>query len=190
VLKGISGVLTVLLVFLALTTTHAAASAADTEAEMLARINASRTARGLGPLAVNAALAAHARRHSQAMAQSGELFHSSAAEMRAAAGSGWTALAENVGRGSDVAGIHAAFMASPSHRNNILGGFDYVGIGIAESDGLVYVTVVFMATTPAPQSRPVPTRKDPPLRREPEPLRPSFPEPCAAPRWVCQPLPI
>ena len=188
-LKGISGVLAVLLAFLTLTTTDVAASAADAEADMLARINASRTARGLRPLAANAALAAHARRHSQAMARSGELFHSSAAEMQAAAGPGWTALAENVGRGSDLAGIHAAFMASPGHRNNILGEFDYVGIGVAENNGLVYVTVVFKATTPAPQNSP-PADPKRPSRREPKPPRPSFPEPCAAPRWVCQPLPI
>lgn len=192
-LKRISGVLAALLAFLALATAQAAASAADDEAETLARINASRAARGLGPLTVNAALAAHARRHSSAMAQSGGLFHSSAADLQAAAGPGWAALAETVGRGSDIADIHAAFMASPSHRKNILGDFDYTGVGVAEADGLVYVTVVFMSTAPTSQQSPktsTPAREEPSLRREPTPPRPSFPEPCHSPRWVCQPRPI
>ena len=94
------------------------------------------------------------------MIAAGEIFHSSSAELQAAAGSGWSKLGENVGRGGTVDSLHSAFMASSGHKKNILGDYNYVGIGTDSKDGVLYVTVVFMkkgggssapATTTAPK---------------------------------------
>lgn len=132
------------------------------EAGFLAEINASRSANGLAPLSVDGGLRSHARKHTQDMIDAGEIYHSSSAELQAAAGSGWSRVGENVGRGGTVSSLHDAFMASSGHRANILGDYNYVGIGTGTGDGTLYVTVVFMkkgstqppatTTTTAPES--------------------------------------
>lgn len=114
------------------------------EAGFLAEINASRAAGGLVPLSVDGGLRSHARVHTQDMIDAGSIFHSTSAELKAAGGSGWTKLGENVGKGGSVGSLHAAFMASSGHRANILGDYNYVGIGTGTTDGILYVTVVFM----------------------------------------------
>ena len=43
----------------------------------------------------------------------------------------WQALGENVGVGLDANQLHDEFMASSGHRANILGDYNYVGIGTA-----------------------------------------------------------
>jgi hypothetical protein len=114
------------------------------EAGFLAKINASRSAQGLALLSVDGGLRSHARNHTQDMIDSGGIYHSSGDELKAAAGSGWSKLGENVGRGGTVDSLHTAFMNSPGHKANILGDYNYVGIGTASSDGVLWVTVVFM----------------------------------------------
>lgn len=132
----------------------AATAGADsgTEQEFLSAINSERSSRGLGTLRMDGGLQSHARNHTQDMIASGSIYHSSNSELQAAAGSGWTRLGENVGRGGSVSSLHQAFMDSSSHRGNILGDYNYVGIGAdRSSDGVLYVTVVFMkkgSTTP------------------------------------------
>ena len=78
------------------------------------------------------------------MIDADEIYHSSSDELKAAAGSGWSKLGENVGRGGTVDSLHKAFMDSAGHKANILGDYNYAGIGTASSDGVLYVTVVFM----------------------------------------------
>jgi hypothetical protein len=78
------------------------------------------------------------------MADSGGIYHSSSSQLAAAAGSGWTKLGENVGRGPTVSDLHTAFMNSSGHRANILGDYNYAGVGTENRDGYIYVTVVFM----------------------------------------------
>ena len=114
------------------------------EAGFLAKINASRAANGLAALSVDGGLRSHARNHTQDMIDAGEIYHSSGDELKAAAGSGWSKLGENVGRGGTVDSLHKAFMNSAGHKANILGDYNYAGIGTASSDGVLYVTVVFM----------------------------------------------
>lgn len=114
------------------------------EAGFLAKINASRAANGLAALSVDGGLRNHARNHTQDMIDAGEIYHSSSDELKAAAGSGWSKLGENVGRGGTVESLHKAFMNSAGHKANILGDYNYAGIGTASSDGVLYVTVVFM----------------------------------------------
>jgi hypothetical protein len=132
-----------------------ASAGADSGSEQafLSAINSTRGANGLAPLQMDGNLRSYARKHSADMAAAGEIYHSSSAELQGAAGSGWSKLGENVGRGGSVSGLHQAFLDSPAHRANILGDYNYVGIGTDTSTGPLYVTVVFMkkgATSPPP----------------------------------------
>ena len=135
------------------------------EGEFLAKINAERSSRGLNKLSVDGGLVSHARKHTQDMIDAGAIFHSSEAELKAAGGSGWSSIGENVGRGGSVSSLHAAFMDSPGHRANILGDYNYAGVGTGTSNGVLYVTVVFMkkgsTTTTAPPTTAAPTTAPP-----------------------------
>lgn len=122
----------------------------ETESGFLTQINAERASRGLGALSADADLRNHARAHTQDMMDADQIYHSTSAELRSAGGSGWSKLGENVGRGGSVSSLHAAFMDSPGHRANILGEYNYVGIGTGTRDGVLYVTVVFMQKAGAP----------------------------------------
>ncbi len=128
------------------TVTLGLSAAADptSEAGFLAKIHASRAANGLAALSVDGGLRSHARNHTQDMIDADKIYHSTGDELKAAAGAGWSKLGENVGRGGTVDSLHKAFMASPGHKANILGDYNYAGIGTASSDGVLYVTVVFM----------------------------------------------
>ena len=95
-------------------------------------------------LQVDDALHSHARSHTEDMVTAGEIYHSSEAELTTAAGTGWSGIAENVGRGGSPTSLHDAFMASPGHKKNILGDYNHVGIGTDISGGSLYVTVVFV----------------------------------------------
>lgn len=138
--------LSVLLATLMATIGLGLAAGADSSSEsgFLSKINSTRSANGLAPLSVDGNLRSHARNHTQDMMDANEIFHSTSAELRAAGGTGWTQVGENVGRGNTVDSLHKAFMDSPSHRANILGEYNYVGIGTGTKDGALYVTVVFM----------------------------------------------
>jgi uncharacterized protein YkwD len=77
------------------------------------------------------------------MADRGELFHTTdlAAKLK---GLNWTIGAENVGVGPDLPSLESAFMASTPHRRNILRrGFAKAAIGVVESHGSFWVTVIF-----------------------------------------------
>lgn len=114
------------------------------EAEFLSKINASRAAAGLGKLQMSGGLSSYARGHSGKMADAGKIYHSTSAQLRSAAGSGWSKIGENVGRGPSVSGLHTAFMNSSGHKANILGSYDTAGVGVSVKDNYIYVTVVFV----------------------------------------------
>ena len=91
-------------------------------------------------------LDAIARRQSERMRSAGRIFHNPRLpEDLNAARIGWTIAGENVGVGPTVQDVHRAFMASPTHRANILGrSYDAVGVSVSRTtDGTVYVTQVF-----------------------------------------------
>jgi len=123
--------LSILLVVALATLGISASAGADSGSEsgFLSKINAERSSRGLNTLAVDGGLRSHARVHTAEMIANNDLYHSSSAELQAAAGSGWSAIAENVGRGGTVDSLHSAFMNSSGHKANILGDYNYVGIG-------------------------------------------------------------
>lgn len=145
-----------LMVVMVLATLGLSASAiadSGSEQDFLSAINSTRSSNGLGALKMDGGLQSYARRHTADMISAGEISHSSSGALEAAAGSGWTKLGENVGRGGSVSSLHQAFMDSSGHRANILGDYNYAGIGTDTSSGVLYVTVVFMkkgSTEPAP----------------------------------------
>jgi uncharacterized protein YkwD len=77
------------------------------------------------------------------MADAGELFHTGdlAAKLR---GLRWSVGGENVGVAPSLDDLQDAFMASKPHRSNILReGYDHTAIGVVQSDGNFWVTVIF-----------------------------------------------
>jgi uncharacterized protein YkwD len=111
--------------------------------EMFQLTNDDRADHDSRALDLDAELTRYARRHSQAMADAGEIFHTEnlAAKLK---NKDWSAAGENVGVGPSLSGLEAAFMDSMQHRRNILDrDFDDVAVGVAESDGNFWVTVIF-----------------------------------------------
>ncbi len=162
----------------------AATVAPDAEADFVARTNALRAAHGLAPLAVDDDLTAKARDWAQSMAAAGSISHSNLSDN---VHSDWHRLGENVGSGPDVASIHDALVNSPSHLANLLDpGFRFVGVGVVNADGTIFVSEVFMelASQPAPSTSasaagtPPSTRAP---RAAPTPERAPAPEPVATP---------
>lgn len=57
----------------------------------------------------------------------------------------WCGLAENVGMGPNLSGLHTAFMKSSGHRKNILNrSYTHVGTGVAQSGGYYFVVHEFV----------------------------------------------
>lgn len=140
------------------------------EATLVARANRERAGRRLAGLRVAADLVAVARRHAQEMAASGRLAHMG--NLGGEVG-GWRKLAENVGTGASADEVHATFMGSAMHRNNILDpAFAEVGVGVAWRDGRIWVSEVFRAPAGAPPPPPPPPPAPPPPPR-PAPVRAS-----------------
>ena len=133
-------------VAVALLATPIQASAAPTakETRLLRLVNATRMSRGLKPLAVRSDLLRMAHRHSAQMARQGLLFHTSCLSCRFPSGS-WQALAENVGMAGALHQVHRLMMRSAAHRNNVLGGFDAIGIGVVNKGGRYWVTEIFFS---------------------------------------------
>jgi len=141
-------------------------------------VHRERAAAGVPAYAEKRDLADVARGHAQRMARERRLYHNPnlGSEVQ-----GWDALGENVGRGPSVDEIHRAFMASSSHRAEILSTtFTEVGVGVAVADdGEVWVSQVFRkpeATKPAP----APTTTAPPPS-SPPPAAPTTTPPTTAP---------
>jgi uncharacterized protein YkwD len=111
--------------------------------EMFQLTNDDRADKDRRALELDLELSRYAKRHSQAMADAGEIFHTRdlAAKLK---GKDWSAAGENVGMGPSLADLEAAFMGSTPHRRNILNtDFEHVAIGVVESDGNFWVTVIF-----------------------------------------------
>lgn len=131
-------------------TSAVALASPSEEAEFVSLINQSRASAGLAPLSVHNDLVVGARTHTGRMIPTGTIFHSTSEQLSAVT-SGWLVLGENVGKGGSTSSLHNAFMASPSHKANILGDYDRVGVGVGHDDGgKIYVTVLFMKSKSAP----------------------------------------
>src|SRR5262245_10865226 len=125
-------------------TDHArAGETASDRAQMLRLTNKARVNRDLDALVLNRTLSKYALRHSRLMADKGELFHPAdlADKLK---GLNWSMGGENVGVGSSLDDVQAAFMGSKVHRDNILCDvYDHAAIGVARSGGNFWVTIIF-----------------------------------------------
>ncbi len=130
----------------------ASSSAATPESEefsFLQSTNDARAAAGLAPLKMSTSLVEYARSHSARMLQAGTIFHTE--DLAVVANERvprWQRAGENVGVGGSVDSLHNALMNSPGHRANILGDYNYVGMGVVQGSGRMYITQ-FFAKTPA-----------------------------------------
>ena len=130
------------------------AVAQEPEASFVGRIGDERAAAGLGGLSVSQELVDVARRHAQEMADQQRLYHN---DRLASDVPNWQKVGENVGVGSSVEEIHQAFMASSSHRDNILDAdFTEVGVGVVADGPDLWVVEVFRLPKPAPEAAPQP----------------------------------
>ena len=133
--------------------------------DLTAMTNADRTAHGLRALSTADDLQRVAQQKSDEMARTKRLAHTTGLGTKV---SGWQRLGENVGRGPTLQEIETAFMASPSHRENILDrGFTQLGVGVTyDGKDYLYVAVIFRqpsgataAPAPAPAPAPTPTTR-------------------------------
>src|SRR3954451_16014813 len=107
------------------------------EGQFFALLNTVRARNGVPPLATDGQLISVARGWSARMAGDGGLSHNPDLGSQV---SNWRSLGENVGTGGDVNTIEAALEASPHHFENMVDpNFTYVGIGVVEAGGAIWV---------------------------------------------------
>jgi len=153
--KAVSGLAVVIATagsLMAMPATAGATTDPGAAAGFISRTNGLRGSLGLPGLSVNGALTAKAEQWAEHMAAAGGISHSNLAD---GAPSNWTRLGENVGSGPSVDAIHNALVASPEHYRNLTDpGFRYVGVGVVNANGTLYVSEVFMesASQPAPST--------------------------------------
>ena len=114
---------------------------ATEDQDLVQLINAERVANGLAPLAVYWDLTDDALAHSEYMAATSTLRHNTGL---GSVTTDWITLQENVGAAGDIETVHQAMLDSPSHLANILGDFNYIGVGVVDTGPAVWVTEVFM----------------------------------------------
>jgi uncharacterized protein YkwD len=119
--------------------------------DILYYTNKFRASKGLKPLVLNEVMSKEAQVHSQNMARKKTAFGHKGFDKRTRnikqeLGFG-SAFAENVAYGHlDGKGVVDVWIDSPGHRENLLGDYEYIGIGIAEAeDGSLYFTQIFLA---------------------------------------------
>ncbi len=119
---------------------------ADWPTQMVARANADRAARGIGPVSLCGTLSSAARSKADSLAVTRRLSHSGAGgtlaqRVEAAGYRGWTTLSENLAMGQPtVAAVGDAWMLSVEHRDNLLDPrITHLGAGVAaDGNGSLY----------------------------------------------------
>jgi hypothetical protein len=116
---------------------------------LLSDLNAARTANGLQPVHLDSSLSVAAQRHADLMAGEDTLDHqlpgeAGLAERCAAAGAHFSSIAENIAEGGALHSIHASWMHSPAHYENLMTpAFNAVGIGVAKRGRQIYAVEDF-----------------------------------------------
>jgi hypothetical protein len=132
----------------------ARADASD-ESRLLALTNQVRASNGLAPLTIDGQLAGVAQRWAATLAERGVISHNASLPAQL---SGWKVLGENVGVGGTVDAIHAGWVGSPTHHQNLVDpAFTKVGFGIVRPDARIFVVQVFMQPKAPAASAPSPT---------------------------------
>ena len=124
-------------------TAAAASGSTEMRRKLLSLTNSARRNNGLRALDLNWRLSRDAIRHSRRMAERRSVYHTANLYrlVRPWHPSTW---GENVGMAGTVRRVHRLFMASASHRGNILrGGYSHVGIGVVRRGGRIWATVMF-----------------------------------------------
>lgn len=149
--------------------------------DFLSRINQLRASRGLNALAVDANTTQLSEAHTQQMAASSTLVHSS--NLSAGVTSNWMKLGENVGTGPNTELVWQAFLNSPSHFENLIDpSFTHVGVGVViDGQGMMWTTHRFVqiASSGGGQVTPV-LPAPPPVTAAPRPA-PAAPPPTVRP---------
>jgi putative cell wall-binding protein len=123
------------------------------EWDFLNLINRERRQQGMAPLAMVGGALDVARSWAGVMAGDGNLRHNpDVVSQMQARYPGWRRVGENVGVGGNVAELDTAFWNSPGHKANVLGDYDYVGVGVRwASNGRLWVAVEFLKnSSPVP----------------------------------------
>lgn len=117
--------------------------------ELVDLVNLERSARGLQRLRLDDRATAAARAHAAEMASTGTMQHagvdgSDGGVRLTRAGFDWVAWGENLGAGFyDPDTLVSAWMGSAFHRDNLLGPFTAIGVGVvARADGAPYWSVL------------------------------------------------
>lgn len=117
------------------------------ENEFVRLINDLRISKGLSALRVDIELVQQARIWSQTMNGNGSIFHSS--DLGGGISANWRKLGENVGVGGTVQALFDAFVASPSHYQNLVDpDYEAIGIGVIWDGTRMFTAHRFMAVFP------------------------------------------
>jgi uncharacterized protein YkwD len=122
---------------------QAGSRSSNYRARLLRIINDVRAHHDVRRLDANIRLSGYAKRHSDEMADRGQLFHTNDlySRVRAYRASAW---GENVGTGGTLRRVMKAWMRSSAHRTNILNGrYGRTGIGVVKRGGRVWITQIF-----------------------------------------------
>jgi uncharacterized protein YkwD len=118
-----------------------AEAVSDDEGGFARMVNDVRSRNGVRQLKVTDRLSSLARRHSERMAERGELYHSNL--RRVFRGFNYQMVGENVGYGGSLDQLLQAFMNSAAHRQNIVGNWHKTGVGVYWQGDQVWVTQLF-----------------------------------------------
>lgn len=110
----------------------------------LSAMNGDRARNGLWSLQTQNDAQSKAQAWADKLARENSLYHSS---LTAGIRTRWCSLGENVGYGSSIGSVEAAYMNSPPHRANILSSrYNGVGIGVARNGNRIWVVQEFIKT--------------------------------------------
>ena len=110
------------------------------EACFMRKVNQTRQRYGLRALQWDKQLGYVARRHARQMATNRAVYHDGNVGNEV---THWRSLAQNTGRGDNCKRTFRSFMASPPHRENILGSYRFLGVGIEYRGHYVYVQQLY-----------------------------------------------
>ena len=127
----------------------------EAEAEILEALNHSRAQAGAPELKLDERLREAARRHTALLVEHNAMSHQFSDEpplndRLRAAGSFFTAAAENIGLNSQLEDVNSMFLRSPGHRTNMLNpSYNAAGIGVIHRGRDYWVTEDFAELTPS-----------------------------------------
>ena len=107
--------------------------------ELLSLHNAERVRHKLPLLIIDLRLQAAAQKHASAMALAKKISHDRWVEGIRAVGYHGSSMSQNVALGQlNAKAVTKAWMRSPSHKQNILGDYQYVGFGVVRAGGRLW----------------------------------------------------